>query len=83
MHSFWKSLVDWFTDWFGAGGDVCQSRHGADEVGIISGTPLKIQIFQNNSLQVWHNRYHRRRQFWDGWQRLFHCPEYKHLRPLL
>ena len=26
-------------------------------VGIINGTPLKIQIFGDNSLQVWHSNY--------------------------
>ncbi len=57
MRSFWKSLLMGLLIGLGLV-VILANRAGAQtDVGIISGTPLKIQIFQNNSLQVWHNRY--------------------------
>ena len=57
MRLFWKSLMMGLLIGLGLV-VILANRAGAQTgVGIISGTPLKIQIFPDNSLQVWHNRY--------------------------
>ena len=57
MRSFWKSVMIGLLIGLGLV-VIFANRAGAQtDVGLISGTPLKIQIFPNNSLQVWHNRY--------------------------
>ena len=82
MHSLWKSLFIGLLVGLGLAGMAATHAGAQNAVGVISGTPLKIQIFPNNGLQVWHNRYTQARHFWDGRQRLYHCPEHKHLRSL-
>ncbi len=57
MYSFWKSLVIGLLIGLGLVAMYANRTVAQTEAGIISGTPLRIQIFQNNSLQVWHNKY--------------------------
>jgi hypothetical protein len=57
MHYFRKSLVIGLMISLGLAVMFAHRAGAQSDVGIISGTPLKIQIFQDNSLQVWHNKY--------------------------
>jgi hypothetical protein len=57
MHSLWKSLVIGLLFGLGLVGLLAKNASAQTEVGVISGTPLKIQAFPDGSLQVWHNRY--------------------------
>ena len=57
MRSFWKSLLMGLLIGLGLVVILANRAGAQSDVGMISGTPLKIQVFPNNSLQVWHNRY--------------------------
>ena len=57
MQSLWKNLVIGLLFGLGLAGMFVYRAAAQTEVGIINGTPLKIQTFPDGSLQVWHNRY--------------------------
>ena len=57
MRIFWKSLMIGVLFCSGAAVMLTNPAGAQTDAGIIAGSPLKIQIFQNGGLQVWHNRY--------------------------
>jgi hypothetical protein len=57
MRALWKCLVIGSLIGLGLVGMLANRAGAQSQAGIINGAPLKIQIHENNSLQVWHNRY--------------------------